>query len=178
MKKWYWALGTIGVFIVILIIGLFILPATHERSVSNLYIIPAGTFSVFHGTNVPAEQDVTGNGPGCILSNDSREGGSQRETQSAVSVERNDAVAIALNDSEVQDYLRKGYTLGNVGPLCYEQSLSDRKIYKSCFTGIEFETPDVFLIVYVDMKKGEVNKTSAMYKRNPVVPVNSSVNPG
>lgn len=61
MKKWYWALGTIGIIIVILIITLFILPGAKERSVSNLYIIPAGTFSVFHETNVPTEQDVTGN---------------------------------------------------------------------------------------------------------------------
>ncbi|MDD1685650.1 hypothetical protein [Methanoregula sp.] len=99
------------------------------------------------------------------------------DTQSSASVERADAVAIALNDRDVQDYLRNGYTIGNVGPLCYERSLSDRKIYKSCFTGVEFNTPDVFLIVYVDLKKGEVNETSAMYNRNPVVPVNSSVTP-
>jgi hypothetical protein len=177
MKKWYWAMGMIGIIIVILIITLFILPGAKEGSVSNLYIIPAGTFSVFHETNVPTEQNVTGNISGCIQSNDTRDGGSPQVTQPPVSVERSDAVAIALNNSEVQDYLRKGYTLGTVGPLCYEQSLGDRKIYKSCFTGIEFETPDVFLVVYVDMKKGEVNKTSAMYNRNPVVPGNSSVTP-
>ena len=177
MKKWYWAIGTIGIIIAILIITLFILPGAKEGSVSNLYIIPAGTFSVFHETNVPTEQNVIGNISGCIQSNDTREGGSPQVTQTPVSVERTDAVAIALNNSEVQDYLKKGYTLGNVGPLCYEQSLSDRKIYTSCFTGIEFDTPDVFLVVYVDMKKGEVNKTSAMYNRNPVVPGNSSVTP-
>lgn len=112
---------------------------------------------------------------GCIQSNDPREGGSPQDTQTSASVERADAVAIALNNSEVQDYLRNGYTLGNVGPLCYERSMSDRTIYKLCFTGVEFDTPDVFLVVYVDMKNGEVNKTSAIYNRNPVVPVNYSV---
>jgi len=76
MKKWYWALGTIGVIIVILIIGLFILPATHERSVSNLYIIPAGTFSVFHEMNVTAEQNVAGN-----ISGSTHETGNTAEPQ-------------------------------------------------------------------------------------------------
>jgi len=66
MKKRYWALGTIGIIIGILMIALFILPGTNERSVSNLYIIPAGTFSIFHEKNVPAEQSVTGNISGCI----------------------------------------------------------------------------------------------------------------
>lgn len=111
---------------------------------------------------------------GCIMSNDTRDGGAPQETQPPVIVEHPDAVTIALNDSDVQYYLRNGYTLEKIEPLCYEQSLSDRKIYKSCFTGIEFETPDVFLVVYVDMKKGKVNKTFAMNHRNPVVPVNVS----
>lgn len=65
MKKSYWALGLIGIIIVILIITLFILPGTKERSVSNLYTIPAGTFSVFHETNVLTEQNVTGNISSC-----------------------------------------------------------------------------------------------------------------
>ncbi len=65
-KKWYWALGTIVIIIVILIITLFILPGAKGGSVSNLYIIPAGTFSPFHETNIPTEQDVMGNISGCI----------------------------------------------------------------------------------------------------------------
>ena len=152
-------------------------PSAGKGSVSNLDIIPAGTFAVFHETNVSAEQNVTCNVSGCIQSNDTREGGSPQDTQPSASVDRADAVAIALNDSEVQDYLRNGYTLGNVGPLCYERSMSDQKIYKLCFIGVEFYTRDVFLVVYVDLKKGEVNKTSVMYNRNPVVPENTSVIP-
>jgi len=66
MKKWYWALGTIGIGIIILIIALFILPGTNEGAVSNLSIIPAGTFSVFHETNIRTEQNVTGNISECI----------------------------------------------------------------------------------------------------------------
>ncbi|MFA4824252.1 MAG: hypothetical protein WC593_03755 [Methanoregula sp.] len=66
MKKWYWALGTIGVIIVILIIALLFLPGTHGRSVSNIHFIPAGTFSMFYETNVTAEQDVTCTISGCI----------------------------------------------------------------------------------------------------------------
>jgi hypothetical protein len=100
-----------------------------------------------------------------------------QDTQPSASVDRADAVAIALNDSEVQDYLRNGYTLGNIGPLCYERSMSDQKIYTLCFTGVEFYTPDVFLVAYVDMKKGEVNQTSVMNNRKPVVPVKTSVTP-
>lgn len=108
-----------GIIIVILIITLFILPGAKEGSVSNLYIIPAGTFSVFHETNLTAERNVKCNISGCIQSNDPREGGSPQDTQPPVGVERTDAIAIALNDSEVKDYLKKGYTLGNVGPICF-----------------------------------------------------------
>ena len=43
-KKWYWALGIFVVIIAILIL----LSSTGERSVSNFYFIPAGTFSPFH----------------------------------------------------------------------------------------------------------------------------------
>jgi hypothetical protein len=60
-KKLTWALGTIGIIIVLLILTLFILPGAKEGSVSNLYIIPAGTFSMFHETNVPVEQNMTDN---------------------------------------------------------------------------------------------------------------------
>jgi hypothetical protein len=112
---------------------------------------------------------------GCIQGDDMRKGESHQEPGILAGNESADAVAIALNDNEVQDYLRNGYTMGNVGPLCYERSPGDGKIYKLCFTGVEFTTPDVFLVVYVDTKKGEVNKTSAMYNRNPVVPVKTKM---
>jgi len=83
--------------------------------------------------------------------------------------QRDEAIDIALNDREVHDYLKNGYTLKNVGPLCYEQSPGDGNIYKSCFTGVEFETKDVYLVVYVDQEKHVVNSTSMIYIRNPVV---------
>jgi len=66
MKKWYWALGTIVIIIVILITILFIFTGGKEGSVSNLYTIPAGTFSPFHETNIHTEQNVMCNISGCI----------------------------------------------------------------------------------------------------------------
>jgi hypothetical protein len=85
------------------------------------------------------------------------------------------AIAVALNDREVQGYLRNNYTIKNVGPLCYEQSLPDRNIYKSCFIGVEIETQEDYLIAYVDLEKSVVNKTMTMYIRNPVIAPSESV---
>jgi len=87
------------------------------------------------------------------------------------------AIAIALNDTEVKGYLRNGYLIKKAGPLCYEQSLSDRNIYKSCFTGVEIETSEVYLVAYVDLEKHVVNKTSTMYIRNPVIAPSVSMTP-
>jgi len=83
--------------------------------------------------------------------------------------QRTAAISVALNDSEVQGYLHNNYTIKNVGPLCYEQSLPDRNIYKSCFIGVEIETQEDYLIAYVDLEKNVVNKTMTMYIRNPVI---------
>lgn len=80
-----------------------------------------------------------------------------------------EAIGIALNDSVVRDYLRNGYEIRNVGPLCYKRSLIDRKIYKFCITGVEFETKNVYLIAYVDLEKHVVNDTATMYIRSPVI---------
>lgn len=52
MKKWHWALGTIGT-IIILILSLFLLQGAGERSVSDFYIIPAGSVSLFHELGCP-----------------------------------------------------------------------------------------------------------------------------
>jgi hypothetical protein len=86
-----------------------------------------------------------------------------------LTIQQDEAIAIALNDSEVRDYLQKGYVIKNVGPLCYEQSLADRKIYKSCSTGVEIETDDVYLIAYIDAEKHIVNRTSTIYIRSPAI---------
>jgi hypothetical protein len=51
MKKMDWALGSIGFVIVCLLLILFIFHGTGEKSVSNFYLIPAGTFSPFHWAN-------------------------------------------------------------------------------------------------------------------------------
>ena len=86
-----------------------------------------------------------------------------------ITLQQDDAIGIALNDSEVRNYLQNGYTIKKTGPLCYEQSLSDRQIYKSYFTGVEIETDTVYLIAYVDGEKRKVNKTVTINIRNPVV---------
>jgi predicted secreted protein len=51
-------LVTTGIVIAILILILFIFHGSGDRSVSNLYIIPAGTFSPFHDVTVPAQCQI------------------------------------------------------------------------------------------------------------------------
>ena len=81
-----------------------------------------------------------------------------------------EAIAIALADKEVRAFLQDGYTLKNVGPLCYEKAPGDGNVYEACFTGVEFETKNVYLVAYVDLNKHRVNSTSTMYIRKPIVP--------
>jgi hypothetical protein len=57
MKKIYRALGAVGAIIVILIL----LHGAGEHSVSNFYIIPAGTFSLIHELNPIPDQTAMGN---------------------------------------------------------------------------------------------------------------------
>jgi len=97
------------------------------------------------------------------------------------SVEKNqskEAIAIALADEEVRALLKNGYSLKNVGPLCYEKAPGDGNIYQACFTGVEFETKTVYLVAYVDLDKHVVNSTSTIYIRNPVVPPAGTTSPG
>ncbi|MFA5268691.1 MAG: hypothetical protein WC379_12045 [Methanoregula sp.] len=55
IKKWHWALVTIGILIVLLIL----LTGTGERTVSNIFFIPAGTFNPVPGGNASAEKGTT-----------------------------------------------------------------------------------------------------------------------
>lgn len=55
IKKWHWIIGIIGAIIVALITLSFLFHGGSEGSVSTLYIIPAGTFSLFHGANNQTE---------------------------------------------------------------------------------------------------------------------------
>ena len=54
IKKWHWALVTIGILIVLLIL----LTGTGERTVSNIFFIPAGTFSPVPYGNASPEGDL------------------------------------------------------------------------------------------------------------------------
>lgn len=49
-------MGSVGILIVLLILLFFY--GTDERSVSNLYIVPAGTFSLFHKTDISTEESL------------------------------------------------------------------------------------------------------------------------
>lgn len=98
-------------------------------------------------------------------------------SNSPFTIDRDEAVVIALNDPAVREYIRNGYKIKNVGPLCYEKSLSDGKIYKSCFTGVEFETENVYLTAYVDLENHVVNETATMYIRNPVIAHSDTTSP-
>ena len=57
IKKWLWALATIGIFIILVIL----LTGAGERTVSNIYFIPAGTFSPVPDVNTSLEKGTTGN---------------------------------------------------------------------------------------------------------------------
>jgi hypothetical protein len=63
MKKWYWALGVTGIIIAILIILLFIVLHGGDGSVSNIYLIPVGAFSLFHESNLSVGQGGADNSP-------------------------------------------------------------------------------------------------------------------
>jgi predicted secreted protein len=60
IKKWHWTLGIIGAIIIALIAISFLFYGAGERSISTLYIIPAGTFGLFHETNNPTGENLTG----------------------------------------------------------------------------------------------------------------------
>ncbi|MFA5268692.1 MAG: hypothetical protein WC379_12050 [Methanoregula sp.] len=60
IKKWHWALVTIGILIVLLIL-LILLTGTGERTVSNIFFIPAGTFNPVPGGNASGEKGTTDN---------------------------------------------------------------------------------------------------------------------
>jgi len=57
ITRWHWA----GAVIVAIIVILFLSHGAQERSVSNFYFIPGGTFVLFHETNNPADNADTGN---------------------------------------------------------------------------------------------------------------------
>ncbi|MFA5268690.1 MAG: hypothetical protein WC379_12040 [Methanoregula sp.] len=57
MKNWHWALAILSILVVILIFQ----TGTGENFVSNLYIIPAGTFSQVPDINSSSEKGMTGN---------------------------------------------------------------------------------------------------------------------
>lgn len=98
-------------------------------------------------------------------------------SDSPVTIDRDEAVAIALKDPVVREYIRNGFEIINVGPLCYEKSLSDGKIYKSCFTGVEFKTENVYLTAYVDLENRVVNETATIYIRSPVMANSDTTSP-
>lgn len=89
------------------------------------------------------------------------------DTQNGIN--RDDVIAIALNDTEVRDYIQDGYEIKDVGRRCYISVPGDGKEYEFCFTGVEIETKNVYLTVYVDLDKRVVNHTATMYIRSPVI---------
>lgn len=107
---------------------------------------------------------------GCLHGSMSESGQITYGNKTVNNNQSDEAIAIALADKEVQAFLRNGYTLKDVGPLCYEKAPGDGNVYEACFTGVEFETKNVYLIVYVDLNNHRVNSTSTMYIRNPIVP--------
>jgi hypothetical protein len=82
---------------------------------------------------------------------------------------RDNVIAIALNDTEVRDYIQEGYEIKNVGRLCYISAPGDGKEYELCFPTVEIETKNVYLTVYVDSDKRVVNHTATMYIRSPLI---------
>jgi hypothetical protein len=115
---------------------------------------------------------------GCLQEQESENKQIITSNDTFTDTQRDDAISIALNDREVQDYLQNGYILKDVGPLCYGRTLEDEKYYELCFIGVGFETRDVYLIVYVDLEKQIVNSTSTNYIRHPVIPsLNSTIDP-
>jgi len=57
IPRWHWAGAVIGVIIIILVLS----QGVQERSVSNIYVIPGGTFVLFHETNKVADNADAGN---------------------------------------------------------------------------------------------------------------------
>ncbi|MDD1694935.1 MAG: tetratricopeptide repeat protein [Methanoregula sp.] len=53
MKKWHWVLGSVVITAIILTLIIFVFPTTGTGSVSNYYLIPAGTYTPFHNPDIP-----------------------------------------------------------------------------------------------------------------------------
>jgi tetratricopeptide (TPR) repeat protein len=65
-------------------------PSAGRGSVSNLYIVPAGTFTLFHETNVPTDQTVTCNSSGLI---------DETQNNSTICTKLNDSFRIRLKEN-------------------------------------------------------------------------------
>jgi len=147
IKKWHWALGTIGIILLILIL----LPGTGERSVSNLYIIPAGTFSPFHEMNVPAEQNVTGN-----------------KIPEIPDKINSTALSIAFDNSEVVGSLTGvHYTILDVGPGTLTSGSIHGEEHRN-LTRIDIDTDRALLTLWIDVSNRSVVYLNDYPKRSPL----------
>jgi hypothetical protein len=126
------------IVIVCLILILFIFHEAGEKSVSNIYLIPAGTFSPFNWAD---EKPVN-----------------LTEINST-------AIAVALTDSRIRTYLTYdgSYEIVYVGPAQYEL---DNAVFN--VTGVEIETPNDLYHVYVNVTNKTVDHIWSQPQRKPV----------
>jgi len=92
-------------------------------------------------------------------------------------INRDVVIAIALNDTEVRDYIQDGYEIKDVSPHCYIRIPGDGNEYELCFPGVEIKSKNVYLTAYVDMEKRAVNHTATMYIRSPVIAHSDTTSP-